>query len=74
MKNEILRTYLKKQKLKKYIRFFFLLARYLILFIKKLNDTLRPCINYKKLNKVIIKNKYLISLYKEQFNKIIKIR
>ena len=29
-----------------------------MLFVKKKNGTLRLCIDYKKLNKVIIKNKY----------------
>ena len=74
MKNETLKTYLKKQKLKDYIRTFSFFVKYFILFIKKSNDTLRPCINYKKLNEVVIKNRYLISLYEKQFNEIIKAR
>ena len=33
-----------------------------MLFIKKINDSLRLCVNYKKFNKIIIKNNYLLSL------------
>ena len=36
-----------------------------MLFIKKLNETLRLCVNYREFNKIIIKNKYsLLLLFK----------
>ena len=33
-----------------------------MLFIKKINDSLRLCVDYKKFNKMIIKNNYSLSL------------
>ena len=33
-----------------------------MLFVKKINNSLRLCIDYKKLNKMIIKNNYSLSL------------
>jgi len=32
-----------------------------ILFVKKMDDTLRLCIDYIQLNKVMVKNKYLLT-------------
>ncbi len=37
----------------------------LILFVKKFNNSLRFCVNYRKLNKIIVKNKYFFSLLLE---------
>ena len=34
-----------------------------MLFVKKTNNSLRFYINYKKFNKIIIKNNYLLSLF-----------
>ena len=34
-----------------------------MLFIKKINNSLRLYIDYKKFNKLIIKNNYLLSLF-----------
>ena len=33
-----------------------------MLFIKKINDLLRLCVDYKKFNEIIIKNNYSLSL------------
>ena len=33
-----------------------------MLFIKKINNLLRLCVDYKKLNEIIIKNNYSLSL------------
>ena len=46
----------------------------LILFIPKLNGGWRFCVNYQKLNRIIIKDKYLFSLIKKIFRRIIKAR
>jgi hypothetical protein len=40
----------------------------LILFIKKKDDELRLCVNYKNLNVVIIKNKYFLSFIQKLFD------
>ncbi len=40
-------------------------AKYSILFILKLNESLKLCIDYKALNNIMIKNNYLLSLISE---------
>ncbi len=69
----------KLQKIKKYLIehlnkefIFFSFASYisLILFIKKKDDSLRFCINYKKLNALIKWNRYSLSLIDETFARI----
>ena len=34
-----------------------------MLFVKKINDLLRLCVDYKKFNEIIIKNNYSLSLF-----------
>ena len=46
---------------------FYLLS---ILFILKVNDNLRFCVNYRKLNVIIKKNRYSLSLIKKVIKKI----
>ena len=41
-----------------------------ILFVKKKDETMRMCIDYRQLNKIIIKNKYLISRIDNLFDKL----
>ena len=45
-----------------------------ILFIKKTDESLRLCVNYKELNAIVIKNKYSISLMTNILNKLRKIK
>ena len=45
-----------------------------ILFIKKKNNFLQFCIDYKNLNVIFIKNKYFISLVSEILNYLIKVK
>ena len=45
-------------------------AKYLILFILKLNESLKLCVDYKALNNIMIKNSYLLSLIAELQNKL----
>ena len=69
----------KLQKIKKYLInylnkefIFFSFASYvsLILFIKKKDDSLRFCINYRKLNALIKRNRYSLSLINETLTHI----
>ncbi len=69
----------KLQKIKKYLInylnkeiIFFSFASYIsfILFIKKKDDSLRFCINYRKLNALIKRNHYSLSLINETFTHI----
>ena len=72
--NEILKIYIEKQKNKKYIKSFTSSTEYSILFVKKLNKSLRSCVNYRKLNAITVKNRYLISLCKKIFNNVLRAR
>jgi len=69
----------KLQKIKKYLInhlnkefIFFSFASYvsLILFIKKKDDSLRFCVNYRKLNALIKRNHYSLSLIDKTFTHI----
>ena len=63
---EMLRKYINENLKKKFIKFFKFSTKSLILFVKKLNDDLRLCVNYWKLNVITIKNRYFF-LYKWKF-------
>lgn len=41
-----------------------------ILFVKKKNESLRMCINYRKLSKVTVKNKYLLYKIDDLFDQL----
>ena len=41
-----------------------------VLFVKKKDGTLRMCIDYRKINKVIVKNKYPLSRIKDLFDQV----
>ena len=45
-----------------------------VLFIKKFDDNLRLCVDYRKLNEIIIKNKYSLSLFSEMLKRFVKAR
>ncbi len=55
---------------KKFIRESQSSAEYLILFISKLNESLKLCVDYRALNNITIKNSYLLSLIAELQNKL----
>jgi hypothetical protein len=57
-----------------YIRPSKLLIRYPILFVSKKNGKLRIYVNYRKLNDIIIKNRYTLPLIHEIQNRIRKIK
>ena len=38
--------------------------------MKKKNDTLRMCIDYQQINKVIVKNKYLLPRIEDLFDQL----
>ena len=45
-----------------------------MLFLFKKNKKLRFCINYKELNKIIIKNHYFLSLINKILNQLVKVK
>ncbi len=59
---------------KGYIRPLESLVGHLILWVLKKNGKLRPCIDYRPLNKIIIKNRYPLPLMTEIWDKVGKAR
>jgi len=64
-KLDALRQYLKKNMRKEFIKESQSSAKYSILFISKLNKSLRLCVDYRALNNITIKNSYSLSLISE---------
>ena len=69
-KFEQIKKYLNEHLRKRFIVFNYALFASFILFIKKPNESLRFCVNYRKLNVIIKKNRYFISLIDEILIKI----
>ena len=69
-----LRNYITNALKKNWIRPFNEPIETLILFMKKSDDNLRLCVNYRKLNKVIIKNKYSLPLFLKMLKRFAKTR
>ena len=59
---------------KEFIQKFQSSTKYSILFVSKTNKKFRLCIDYKKLNDITIKNKYLLSNISELQNRLNKIK
>jgi predicted transport protein len=70
----ILRVYIEKNLKKKFITSFTSFTAILILFIKKKDEKLRLCVNYRELNEIMIKNRYSFSLIKEVINRLVEIK
>ena len=64
-KLDALQQYLKENMWKEFIKESQLSTEYSILFILKLNESLKLCVNYKALNNIMIKNSYSLSLISE---------
>jgi hypothetical protein len=62
---ETLREYIKKNLIKGHIRPLKLSARYPILFVLKKDGKLKIYVNYRKLNDITIKNRYILLLIYE---------
>ncbi len=69
-KLKILKNYIDEYMKKSFIIEFVSFAKVLILFVKKTNDKLRLCVNYRKLNEIIIKNWYSLFFINENLNKL----
>jgi hypothetical protein len=69
---DILREYLNTAQEKGWIRLSKSLASALILFVLKADSTIRLCVDYCGLNKVTIKNYYLIPLVSKMLNRLLK--
>ena len=69
-KLEQIKKYLNKNFKKEFITLSKVLFALLILFAKKSNGELRFCVNYRKLNQIIKRNRYFISLIDEVLTRI----
>ena len=66
----ILQKYLKKNFSKKFIRFSFFEYSFFVLFVKKLEKDLRFCVDYRKFNVIIKKNRYFMFFVQKTFDRI----
>ena len=71
-KLKIFREYLNENLKKKFIRKSQSSTKYSILFVFKKNETLRLCVDYRKLNEITIKNRYSLSNINELQNKLLR--
>jgi hypothetical protein len=69
-KLKILKDYIDEYMKKNFIIEFVSFAKVFILFVKKTNDKLRLCVNYRELNEIIIKNRYSLFFINENLNKL----
>jgi hypothetical protein len=67
---EILKEYFDEFLIKEFIVSSFSSTKISILFVNKSKDDLRLCVNYKKLNAITIKNRYLIFLMNQLLNRL----
>ena len=65
----VIKNYLASALKKKWIRSSNSSTKALVLFVKKSNDSLRLCVNYRDLNEIIVKNKYSLSLLSKTLNR-----
>ena len=68
---DVLKNYLLKNLILNRIREFTSRASASMLFVFKKNDNFRLCVDYKKLNALIIKNKCSLSLIDETLNRLV---
>ena len=71
-KLKILRKYLNENLKKKFIRKSQSSTKYSILFVFKKDEKLRLCVDYRKLNEIIIKNRYSLLNINELQNRLLK--
>ena len=69
-----IREYLANALKKNWIRSFNNFVETSMLFVKKTDDSLRLCVNYRDLNEIIIKNKYSLSLLFETLNRFAHVK
>jgi hypothetical protein len=70
----LIKQYLKKHLQKNFIKFSSSSYSFSILFVRKSDEELRFCVNYKKLNAITKKNRYSLSLIAEVIARLIKIK
>ena len=71
---DILHEYIKENLAKRYIRESVLSIRHGVLFVPKKNGTLRACIDYRKLNAIIRKNRYPLPRIDELQDRLVGVK
>ena len=69
----ILKEYININLKKGFIRLSILLAASLLLFVLKKNRKLRPCVDYRQLNSITIKDRYPLPLISELYNQLYEV-
>ncbi len=70
----VLKKYLKNNLIKDFIQVSSSLMISLILFVKKSDEKLRFCVDYRNLNVMTVKNWYSLSFIQETLNQLTKIK
>ena len=70
----MLKAYINKHLVNDFIRSFKSSIDVSILFVRKKNDNLRLCVNYRDLNALIVKNRYSLSLIDESLNRFNRVK
>ena len=73
-KLKMLKVYINKHLVNDFIRSFKSSIDVSILFVRKKNDSLRLCVNYRDLNVLIVKNRYSLSLINENLNRFNRVK
>ena len=71
---KVLKQYIDRHLIIEFIRFFTFSVDVSILFVKKKDGDLRLCVNYRGLNLLTIKNRYLLSFIEESINRFSKVK
>ena len=66
----MLKEYININLMKGFIRLSISLAASLLLFVLKKNEKLRLCVDYRQLNSITIKDKYLLPLINKLYNRL----
>ena len=67
---KVLKIYIDKHLANDFIKYSQLLVKALILFVRKKNDFFKFCVNYRDLNNLTIKNRYLLLFISENLNRL----
>ena len=67
---KILKAYIDKHLANGFIKYLQLSAETFILFVRKKNDFLKLCVNYRNLNNLTIKNRYSLFFINESLNRL----
>ena len=71
---QVVKQYIKENLSKEFIRVSSFSVVAFILFVKKSEENLRLCVDYRKLNEITEKNRYFLSLIKETLSRVYRVK